>query len=110
MPAPRPVPLRPRITDASGRAWDVYEFSIHAGKVTHFGVGSGSGQYRGFAPVDGGARRRYLMLGAEAREPASPAKLLEQLANAQIDFRDDPTKSFGAPPERVDHPHRPHNG
>jgi hypothetical protein len=96
---------RPRISDASGRVWDVYEFSIYAGKVTHFAVGSGSGQYRGFAPIDGGARRRYLMLGAEIHEPASPAKLLEQLANAEIDFRDDPAKSSltGKPPERIDH-------
>lgn len=98
----QPVP----IVDAAGRGWLVYEFSVIAGKVIHFAVGSGSGQYRGFDPVDGGARRRLMMLGAVTRRPVTAELLLEQLAAAQLDYRDDPEKAriAGRSPERLDPP------
>lgn len=95
----RPAP--PRITDAAGRAWEVFEFSIHAGKVNYFAVGSGSGAYRGFVPVDGGARRRRLMWAGEEKIIARPEWLLEQLQLSTLDARDDPAKGT---PERVDPP------
>lgn len=102
MKKPSPV----RIADPNGREWDVYEFSVIAGKTVPFDVGCGSGQYRGFAPVDGGARRRFLMLGAERHRPVTPDVLLEQLAASELDFRDDPdhTRFSGRPPERADPP------
>lgn len=98
---------RPRIVDANGRAWDVYEFSIIAGKTRHFEVGSGSGAYHGFAPVDGGARRQLLLIRGEQDRPATTEVLLEQLAKSTLDARDDPSRTRFAsdPPPRVDPPH-----
>src|ERR1700754_1527342 len=92
-----------RITDAKGRQWNVYEFSIHAGKTQHFAVGSGSGAYRGFEPVDGGARRRRMMWPGEAAIPAVEQWLLEQLQLSNLDPRDNPELS-GRTPQRVDKP------
>jgi hypothetical protein len=92
------------VTDGAGRAWRVYEFSIYAGNVSYFAVGSGSGQYRGFVPVDGGARRRVLMLSVEAKRPVDRELLLEQLGKSELDRRDDPeaAASYGRKPERID--------
>lgn len=93
-----------RIVDAAGRAWDVYEFTIWGGVSRHVDVGSGSGSYRGFAPVDRGARRQYLMKLGENHVPVTDELLLEQLAQADLDRRDDPAAqaSYGRLPERVD--------
>lgn len=95
---------RVRIVDAKGREWDVYEFSIRPGKPTYFDVGSGSGQYRGFVPVDGGARRRRLMWAGEEKISPRPEWLLEQLQLSKLDSRDDAVDCArrGATPERRD--------
>lgn len=92
------------LTDDVGREWKVYDFSIYAGRVHYFAVGSGSGQYRGFVPVDGGARRRHLMFGDEAKQSPRREFLLAQLAQSTLDRRDDPevAAEYGREPERVD--------
>jgi hypothetical protein len=82
----------------------VYEFSIYAGTVHYSPVGSGSGQYRGFLPIDGGARRRLLMFSAEGQRPATVELLLEQLGKSYLDPRDNPdiTATRGEKPQRAD--------
>lgn len=95
----------PRVvfTDAAGRQWTVHEFSIYGGVTHRYPVGSG-GAYRGFAPIDGGARRRYMMWTAEIRQPVTPELLAEQFAKSELDKRDDPDDCArrGVKPERVD--------
>lgn len=97
-----------RFVDAKAREWRVYEFSIIAGDVTYFRVGSGSGQYRGFVPTDGGARRRLLLYTSrgEGSEPITDDLLRSQLARSELDRRDDPkaAASYGKEPERIDPP------
>lgn len=62
----------------------------------------GKGQYRGFVPVDGGARRTLLMFEKERAKPITNELLLEQLAKSYLFHRDDPNHISGTPPERVD--------
>lgn len=95
-----------RFVDDRGREWKVYDYSIHAGKSIRHRVGDG-GQYRGFAPVDGGARRTHLMireLGNECRWPVTRELLLEQFERSTLYNRDDPDhcQRIGIAPERVD--------
>jgi len=92
------------ITDAAGRQWRVHDFQILAGKSSRLPLGRG--QRRGFEPLDGGARRSLLLTEADRARGISEAVLLEQLAAAPLYFRDDPARSFGRPPERVDPPSR----
>lgn len=58
--------IAPVITDAAGRQWKVYDYAVYVGKTQRYPVGKG--QYRGFVPVDGGARRTVLMLQADRRD------------------------------------------
>jgi len=92
----------PVITDGAGRQWKVYDFAVYAGKTQRYPLGKG--QYRGFVPLDGGARRTYLMLQADRDRGTSDDVLLDQLAHAKLYHRDDPVKcaALGASPERVD--------
>ena len=88
------------ITDALGREWKVYDFQVLAGKSIRMPLGRG--QYRGFSPVDGGARRTLLMFEKERARPITRETLLDQLARSKIFYRDDPNHITGMPPERVD--------
>lgn len=93
---------RHTITDASGRVWGVYDYQIIAGEIskTYFG----SGQYRGFAPVDGGARRTLLMFERERARGTTSDVLLEQLAKSELYRWDDPVAQarYGRQPQRID--------
>jgi hypothetical protein len=44
-------------TDANGREWLVYDFSVIAGRKRFIEVGGPGATYRGFSPTDDGARR-----------------------------------------------------
>lgn len=93
---------RHTVTDADGRVWGVYDYQIIAGVVSK--TDFGSGQYRGFAPIDGGARRTLMMFERERDRGTSPDVLLDQLAKSELHRRDDPVAqaSYGLLPERVD--------
>ena len=95
-------------TDSTGREWRIYDYSILAGKTIRHPVG-GSAAYRGFEPVDGGARRTYLFHLNDDHTPTQ--ELLErELAAAHLYWKDDPERYAMAiaaglkvnPPERVD--------
>jgi hypothetical protein len=90
------------ICDASDRAWGVFDYSVIAGKVERNAFGTG--QYRGFAPLDGGARRVALLLQADRDRGTSAEILLEQLAAAKLYHLDDPVACarVGRSPERID--------
>jgi hypothetical protein len=97
-------------TDPSGRTWTVHDFSVIGGKIQRFDVGNFAAQYRGFAPVDGGARRRYTFKTGDPHDPR-PNELAGQLRLSQLDWRDDPKhyetlRQAGFPnpghPERMD--------
>jgi hypothetical protein len=88
------------ITDGSGRQWRVHDYQVLAGKSSRLPLGRGA--RRGFEPLDGGARRSMLMTEADRERGTDPDILLEQLASAPLYFADDPARSFGRPPERVD--------
>jgi hypothetical protein len=83
------VPPAFPFTDPDGRAWTVHDFSVIGGKVQRFPVGDFAAQYRGFAPVDGGARRRYLFKGGDPHAPLE-RELAAQLRLSELDWRDDP--------------------
>lgn len=91
-----------RLTDAAGRAWDVYDFSIIAGSAIKNAFGTG--QYRGFVPVDGGARRVFLLFEKDRARGTSEDVLLEHLAGSKLYTLDDPDRchAVGRVPERVD--------
>lgn len=76
-------------TDVAGRAWTVHDFSVIGGKIQRFPVGDFAAQYRGFAPVDGGARRRYTFNRGDPHAPIQ-RELEGQLRLSQLDWRDDP--------------------
>lgn len=90
------------VTDDRGREWRVHDYQVLAGKAIRMKLGKG--QYRGFAPVDGGARRTLLMRDAERARPLTRETLLTQLARSELFHRDDPAKAAmaGRTPERVD--------
>jgi hypothetical protein len=90
------------LIDLAGREWRLYDFQVIAGKTSRLPFGQG--QYRGFVPVDGGARRTFLLMQADRDRGTSREVLLEQLAAAAIYHRDDPAKCavWGAIPERID--------
>lgn len=90
------------ITDPAGRQWSVHDFQIIAGNVTKSEFGNG--QYRGFAPLDGGARRFILMFDRDRVLGTSDQVLLEQLARSELWRHDDPElmARYGRAPERVD--------
>lgn len=93
-------------TDATGRAWKVYDFSIIAGRTIRYSVGSSSAAYRGFAPVDGGARRLYMFWMKDPHD-STPEVFAAQLAASDLYWSDDPAKMAisrqnGGRPERVD--------
>lgn len=98
------TPKRPKhtITDPAGRVWGVYDFQIIAGVISK--TDFGNGQYRGFAPVDGGARRTLLMSDKERDRGTSAEVLLEQLAKSELYRPDDPVAqaSYGRAAERTD--------
>lgn len=95
----RPARYRPIITDAAGRQWRVYEYSIFAGETVHYSVGT-CGQYQGFDPLDGGARRSYL-INTREREPATDQVLLRHLTESVLYRLDDPARTGNAP-QRTD--------
>jgi putative cofactor-binding repeat protein len=97
------MPAR-RIADARGRTWAIYDFSIIAGNTIKNAFGTG--QYRGFVPVDGGARRTLLMFDADRARGTSDEVLLEQLAASKLYTLDNPEHcaAGGRLPERVDPP------
>jgi hypothetical protein len=80
----------------------VHDFQIIAGRVTKCDFGNG--QCRGFAPLDGGARRALLMFAKERARGTSADVLLEQLSRAPLYSRDDPERAarWGSLPERSD--------
>jgi hypothetical protein len=97
-------------TDENGRGWTVHDFSVIGGKIQRFPVGDLAAQYRGFAPLDGGARWRYVFKTGDPHAPL-PRELEGQLRLSQLDWRDDPKHyetlrqaGFTNPgqPERVD--------
>lgn len=90
------------LVDDAGREWRVHDYSIWAG-VTYRNT-LGFGQYRGFEPVDGGARRSLMMLEADRQRGLSREVLLDQLAKAPLYRRDDPAvcESRGWTVERQD--------
>lgn len=99
-----------RFTDARGREWAIYDYSVIAGKLQRFPVGAHGAAYRGFAPVDGGARRTYLFKLNDERAPMHDV-LEAQLAASSLYFKDDPAVcevsrrvglTQGITPERVD--------
>lgn len=99
-----------KFTDERGREWAVYDYSVIAGKVLYFPVGSSGAGYRGFAPVDVGARRIYLFKLKDDRAPMHDL-LKQQLAASSLYYKDDPAvydamRTAGLPnvgaPERVD--------
>src|SRR4051812_17106650 len=76
-------------TDAAGRAWTVHDFSVIGGKIQRFPAGDRAAQYRGLAPADGGARRRYVFKRDAPHAPI-PRELAGQLRLSELDWRDDP--------------------
>lgn len=92
------------ITDARGRRWRVHDYQVIAGKTSRLPLGRG--QNRGFEPLDGGARRNYLLLQADRDRGLDESVLLEQLAQSLVYFADDAAKcaTWGRQPERVDPP------
>jgi hypothetical protein len=98
--------MRPKhtIVDGSGRVWGVYDFQIIAGKSSK--TDFGRGQYRGFAPVDGGARRFILMYDRDRALGTSEAVLQAQLAQSKRWREDDPElmARYGRTVERADPP------
>lgn len=90
------------ITDSNGREWAVYDYQIIAGVSSR--TDFGAGQYRGFAPVDGGARRTFMLFQRERDRGTSLEVLLDQLARSELYRPDDPVAqaSYGRLPERVD--------
>lgn len=89
-------------TDANGREWRVHDYAIYGGKSVRYEIGKG--QYRGFEPLDRGARRTFLMLQADRDRGTSVEVLREQLAASKIYHRDDPVTCGrqGREPERRD--------
>lgn len=96
--------------DANGREWEVFDFSVIAGRVTQFPIGSSGAAYRGFVPVDRGARRTFMFMGAKVDRSPDPANLAAQLQASRLYWKDDPetarvAREAGlktAKPERVD--------
>jgi hypothetical protein len=88
------------ITDATGRVWRVHDYQVLAGKTTRLPLGRGA--RRGFEPLDGGARRSMILTQADRDRGVSVPVLLEQLATSPLHYADDPARSFGRSPERVD--------
>jgi hypothetical protein len=76
-------------TDADGRAWRAYDYSIISGRRVPFDVGASGAAYRGFAPVDRGARRVYLFKIADDRAPLHHF-LCRHLAASSLYWKDDP--------------------
>lgn len=91
-----------RWIDAAGREWRIYDFAIIAGKTVKNSLGQG--QYRGFVPTDGGARRSFLMFDKDRAKGLDPEVLEEQLAGSKLYSLDDPEfcAKVGRKPERVD--------
>lgn len=90
------------ITDPAGRTWSVHDFQIIAGTISKCDFGNG--QYRGFAPLDGGARRFILMFERERALGTSDDVLQAQLARSALWRHDDPElmARYGRAVERSD--------
>lgn len=88
--------------DGDGREWRVHDYAIYAGKTVRYELGTG--QYRGFEPLDGGARRTFLMFDKDRARGLGVDVLREQLAAAKLYRRDDPTEcaKWGETPQRTD--------
>lgn len=88
------MPTFLHFTDATGRPWKVYSYSVTAGRIL-YARADGNAQYRGFVPLDGGARRIYL-LDTLSREDyrTDDATLARQFAASQIFHRDDPDHPY----------------
>lgn len=92
------------IADPSGRQWSVHDFQIITGTISK--TDFGNGQYRGFAPLDGGARRYVLLFERERALGTTNEVLLSQLARSELWRHDDPElmSRYGRTAERSDPP------
>jgi hypothetical protein len=90
------------ITDANGRQWSVHDFQIIAGTITKSEFGNG--QYRGFAPLDGRARRYIMMFDRDRVLGTADDVLQSQLARSELWRHDDPElmARYGRTAERSD--------
>ena len=89
-------------SDASGREWRVHDYSVYTGKTKRDPLGHG--RYRGFEPLDGGARRTLLLEDADRERGLTDDVLREQLDASKLYSLDDPERCArrGRTPQRVD--------
>lgn len=85
MPTRRPT-LRVLFTDKDGRAWEIFEHSLSAGKRRVCTPGVGNADYRTFVPVDAKPPRQYTFF---RDSPMGGRSLMVEVLQEQLDAADE---------------------